>query len=358
MQEGTSGLELLVILEDRYDKMSPDTQGWLIQRGQNMGAESYSRPVPGVQLSQNVRPGYPADTTLRRGWSGGRWSIYVQLCSVIIALSACATKQASDPGPPLVPVRGAVGHDSVEGEDNPLLGAPRAGVRGVTYEPDAGEDKDPLLEVRFMAERLGEQVSLPQHGSALYSKDHFWFVVTLPTAAYLYVLLVSPADEVVQLYPPTGEERQRNGLLRVPVRGRLRLDQRTGEERVLLVASREPLGTIKSAQDLLGFFPASRNEGPAPASSSQGHRSIEIESDYQVREKVSRPPRAKGNAKTIAVLRTYSPNLDRSARGGRTRGVLYEIEYEGDEYEIQGIADEDGLVVIPITFAHRARPAL
>lgn len=210
----------------------------------------------------------------------------------------------------------------------------------------------PLLQAELRATRLGYPCTLPQKGGVLFSGDSVWFELTLTDPSYLYVLQVSATGETTVLYPK-GSDRRFEGAVRIPTTGRFRLDEHVGTEHAVLVATKRPIGEVKSAAALAEYF---RRALTPEQTATAGGRSVEIDPGYPARKQMQRHPGSAKKKRVVRAMKTDRYEYDEASRSGDARGLIEEVEYEGSEFVIYGDLDHDGVLVIPVTFTHAKRP--
>lgn len=188
---------------------------------------------------------------------------------------------------------------------------------------------------------------IQQFGATLHSRDPLCIDVTLYEPAHLYMFFRSPGGEIALVYPKSFSRKLAPGRHRIPPqRGVLRLDDTLGNEQIYIAVTRTPISSAVDAGILAAVL---GNDVPEPPRTDTPGATFTPPEPIVVADapipKTKRPPKA--------VIKT-SREISRKNRG--SRGIVYEVTYEGDEYAIVGFADDAGIVVVPIEFKHEAAP--
>lgn len=204
-----------------------------------------------------------------------------------------------------------------------------------------------MVSLELHAGSPGAARKIQQFGATLHSRDPLCIDVTLYEPAHLYVFFRSPGGDVELVYPRGFSRKLARGRHRVPPeRGALRLDDTTGDEQVYVAVTRSP---ITSAADAGILAVALGNDAAAPPRAGSAGPTFTPPQPIAVDD----APIPRTRRRPTAVYKT-SREISRTNRG--SRGLTYEVTYEGDEYAIVGFADDEGIVVLPIEFKHEPAP--
>lgn len=95
-----------------------------------------------------------------------------------------------------------------------------------------------------------------ENGAVLQSGDRFQLSIELPELSYLYVVLISPNDQLSRLYPATvtGSENPVRGTVLIPndFATPFRLDATVGIERLIIFAQRDRSETLEQLVEVAG----------------------------------------------------------------------------------------------------------
>ena len=272
----------------------------------------------------------------------------------VISLSACGASTPAPAAPPLAPsarplalapAPTSAAPPAVERAANEP--APRSeasagpGTRGVGLAPSVSSASAPRFSTSFVASSAGGAARPLVSGDRLRSGDHFWLELSAQEQLYVYVVYVSANGSASVLYPSAGDLALAAGRTqRLPESQDFLLDSATGWERLLVVASREPLARSKSslAEIVTQVRATHRWPGPAPASSST---------------------RARAATRVPAVARDHdgaasgapSPDPEPSLATSDTRGIVLGDSPPG---RVDALPDSDGVIAIPLLIDHQS----
>lgn len=254
------------------------------------------------------------------------FAIFRLLC--LVCLTACAHAPPVEPTPDTPPVAPPPLAETCEPQLEPI-----------------GDSNGAMVVLELHAGPPGTTRKIQQFGATLHSRDPLCIDVTLYEPAHLNIFFRSPNGEIVLVYPQGFSSKLAPGRHRIPPkRGILQLDDTIGDEQIYVAVTRRPL---TSAADAGILAAALGNDGPEPPRADTPGATFTPPEPIAV--EVAPIPKTKRRPK--AVHKT-SREISRTNRG--SRGLVYLVTYEGDEYAIVGFADDEGIVVLPIEFKHEA----
>jgi hypothetical protein len=190
-------------------------------------------------------------------------------------------------------------------------------------------------------------------GDTLRSRDHFWFELSAQEPMYVYVVYVAADGAASVLYPDSGDVVLKPGYTeRLPKSLDFVLDDVTGWERVLIIASRAPLSQADSSfARLVDRVRSSRTWPEDDAATGEASRPKPADS---VPKKPRTPPASQ--PKSPAPAKVYegpTPVLETRLASADRRGLTRGIHLGGQKPgHVAAVPDEHGIVTIPLFIRH------
>jgi hypothetical protein len=192
-------------------------------------------------------------------------------------------------------------------------------------------------------------------GDTLHHRDHFWLELSTRERLYLYVLYAGADGTATVLYPASGDAiLEPYRTQRLPETQDFELDETSGWERILVVASRAPLqqsaaqlGRVVAEVRSTHQFPDELAPPPEPAPTTTGK---------STRPRAEQPAPARAASAAPGSARPYTgptptlePVLASADTRGLTRGVRLASTQPG---RVEAAPDADGVIAIPLFIRH------
>lgn len=229
-------------------------------------------------------------------------------------------------------------------------GIRRRGLRETSDPPDS-LGAAPLagrihVMVQVEARSEGRRFTLHE-GDTLRTGDGVVFFLSVDRAAYLYLAQVSASGATTLLYPRRGDslQVQSGELVRLPRSGRImELDDEVGDERLVVIASAQPLRETDPE-----FDAAIAEVAPAAIPETAGAPALAAVPD---RGQPAAPATSPSPAPPARGLQRRA-RAQLAASGFRMRGVTEQVD--GDGGSLLAEADESGVAAFRFSFHHVAR---
>jgi hypothetical protein len=200
-----------------------------------------------------------------------------------------------------------------------------------------------LVSLYVVATTPGNEHMLVKDGAELHTKDQLAFFVRVGSPAYVQLLQVMPNGDVEFLYPESGEPTLlKPGIeYRVPSdpSANFELDERTGWERVVLVASRTPLA--KADRQLHDLLRRAHETARWPAAKSPARK---VQAADAVKTVRSHPAPAGATSAPVSDPHPGPTHASGATRGGRANSQT--------DHALELVPNRGGVALQTLSFRH------
>lgn len=282
----------------------------------------------------------------------------------VVPAAATSTSPSSSAAPSAMPQ-----HSLAKGSESELSLAPPAGpepaspggTRGVTLAPSAADGPSavpsptaaPSLSTYFAAREASGAMHPLVSGDTLRSGDHFWLELSAYEPLYVYVLYVAADRSASVLYPSAGDLVLTPGhVQRLPESQDFELDQHTGLEHLIVVASRQVLS--RSASSLSAIVERVRTTHRF-ATTPKNSQTKAAATGGAARAAPARPAATEKSVsadRAVAAVPYTGPTttLEPDYSPVNTRGIVLSGSPRG---RVDVVPDSAGVIALPLLIEHR-----